>query len=529
MAGRAAMTSALLARVPREAANSSTTGVPPRPDRALRARELPALGTWSWDPEGGQGHCSSQACAILGLPPGARPDLEGLLECFLPESRAMLREAFRGCMQEGGGFDVEAVAMRPGARGVRVRLTCEAEWDAAAGCVRLAGAVHDLTPAAKTQQDLQESRRALEMLLGNLPGMAYRCANAVDWPMQFVSDGAWELTGYRPDQLMAGKPSYSDLMNPAEAAEIWERVQDALARRRRFQLTYRLRTPWGEKWVWEQGCGVYEPDGSVRWLEGFICDVTHAKQVQAELNRLNRSLEDRVRERTTELQTANAELEAFAYSIAHDLRAPMTSLAGFSRLLEQALPDATGRSGHYLRRIAENVTQMSDLTDALLALARLTGVDIQCEPVDLAELAHTAVEHLREQEPNRRVEAAIAAPLPAHGDPRLLQQVLSNLVGNAWKFSRDREVAWVEVAASAIDGEQVFHVRDNGVGFDMAHAGHLFGAFRRLHGAGEFEGTGIGLALVRKIVHRHGGRVWAESEPGVGTTVSFTLPPPPRG
>lgn len=513
----------------REAANEPTDlALPPA---AAPLRERAPLGTWSVVLDTGMGYCSPQACAVLGVPRGFAPGVEELLDCFAPESRAGVKRTFLRCIDEGSCFDVEAQVLRPGGDRVWVRLTCEADWDAATGTVRLQGAVQDVTRSVQALEDLGESQRALTMLISNLPGMAYRCGNAKDWPLEFASDGAWDLTGYRPAQLQAGEPEYGSLIHPRDQQRVWLAVQDALDRRERFQLTYRLRTATGQTWVWEQGCGVFRADGSLRCIEGFICDISHAKQIQADLNRLNSTLETRVQERTAQLEAANAELEAFAHSIAHDLRAPMTSLAGFARLLERALPGHDERAPHYLGRIMANVTRMSDLTDALLALARLSGVDILHQPVDLGEQAQVALDLLREQDPGRAVHAVVAPGLQAWGDPRLLQQVLSNLVGNAWKFSREREVIELEVGSGTPgeDGLAVFHVRDRGVGFDMAHAGDLFGPFRRLHASSDFEGMGIGLALVRKIVQRHGGRVWAESSPGAGTTIFFSLPVPPAG
>lgn len=354
--------------------------LPPRPARQLAGdpsaggtagqhgvvREHPALGTWSWEPESGRGHCSAQACTVLGVPRGFAPSVEQLLDCFAPESRASLHATFERSLRDGLGFDVEGDVLRPGGRRVRVRITCEAEWDPAVGCVRLGGVVQDLTPNVRVQHDLRESQRALAMLMGNLPGMAYRCANAVEWPIEFASDGAWELTGYRPGQLQARQPDYAHLIHPDDAPRVWEAIQAALARRERFQLTYRLRTAWGEKWVWEQGCGVFEPDGRIRCVEGFVCDVTAAQQLREELDQVNRTLETRVRERTAQLEAANAELVAFADSVAHDLRAPMTSLAGFARLLEETLPADGSRAAHYSRRIQGNVAMLGELTDGLL-------------------------------------------------------------------------------------------------------------------------------------------------------------------
>ena len=483
------------------------------------------LGAWSWDVGSPTSQCSREACAILGLRPGFQPSMPEVLACFTREDRSRLRATFVRALRHGSPFDVELESIRPDGSRAWVRLIGEPEWNEDARVTRMQGAVQDVTPARRVRQQLQESQRALATLIGNLPGMAYRCANSADWPFTFASEGAMELTGYSARQLTSGEPHYGDLIHPDDAPGVWSQVQSALARRERFEVTYRLRTPRGERWVWERGSGVYVGNGSICCLEGFITDITEAKRVQGEISRINHTLEDRVRDRTAQLESANAEMEAFAYSIAHDLRAPMTTLAGFSQILAERLGGLDDRSSHYLRRIVENVAHMSDLTDALLSLAHLSGVDIARDPVDLGELAEVVVAQLREQEPARSTRITIAPGLRATGDRRLLQQVLANLLGNAWKFSRTREVVTIEVGALApAAGQATFFVRDRGVGFDMAHASQLFGPFRRLHTRSEFEGTGIGLALVHKIVLRHGGRVWAEAQPDQGATIFFTLP-----
>jgi signal transduction histidine kinase len=489
------------------------------------AAEMGALGAWAWEAATERIHCTPGAARVIGLPPGEQPTPAQMLARFAPGYRDELRATFLQCIEEGTPFDVEAEVQRAGGSRVWVRLLCEPERDAAGRVVRLHGAVQDVTPARRVQQDLRESQRALATLIDNLPGMAYRALSQPSWPLTFASDGALALTGYPAARLARGDPPYGALIHPDDAAAVWREVQQALAAQRRFQLSYRLRTPAGEKWVWEQGTGVHAPDGTVLCIEGFITDITAARRAQADLNELNRTLEQRVRERTEQLETAHAELQAIASSIAHDLRAPMTSLAGFALLLERQLPTQQGRAAHYLHRIRGNVSQMSQLTDALLALARLSAVGLERETVDLGELAQDVLRQLREREPGRATALRVQPGLQVFGDRRLLQQVLAHLLGNAWKFSRTREVTSIEVGATDTPaGERVFHVRDHGVGFEMAHVALLFRAFQRLHEPAQYEGTGIGLALVRKIVQRHGGRVWAEAEPGAGATFFFTLP-----
>jgi light-regulated signal transduction histidine kinase (bacteriophytochrome) len=256
-----------------------------------------------------------------------------------------------------------------------------------------------------------------------------------------------------------------------------------------------------------------------------VKDITDRVEAHGEVLRLNAELEQRVKDRTAQLEAANKELEAFSYSIAHDLRAPLSSIDGFSQMLEQAAGSELGeRCRHYLKRIRAGVRQMGELTDGLLSLASLSRASLRSEPVDLAALARTAAAACRERAPTRNADIEVAAALPVRGDPRLLAQVMGNLVGNAWKFTSRIECARIEIGAVAGDeGEAVYFVRDNGAGFDMAYASRMFEPFQRMHSAAEFDGTGVGLAIVHGVVARHGGRIWAESAPGRGATFYFTL------
>jgi signal transduction histidine kinase len=274
---------------------------------------------------------------------------------------------------------------------------------------------------------------------------------------------------------------------------------------------------------------VREPD--LRLLETFrvvgsqVAQFLQRQQHEEEIAGLNAELEERVRQRTAQLEAANAELEAFSYSIAHDLRSPLTSIDGFTHLLEKcSAGQQDPQARHYLHRIRAGVRQMSDLTEAMLSLARLSRVELEQEEVDLAALARQLVAQLREREPGRELQVEIPEHLWVRGDPRLLNQVIANLIGNAWKFSSRKPRVKISIGMEKrASGETAYFVADRGAGFDMAHASRLFGAFQRLHTPSEFEGTGIGLALVQKIVSGHGGRIWAEAKPGEGATFYFTL------
>jgi signal transduction histidine kinase len=235
-------------------------------------------------------------------------------------------------------------------------------------------------------------------------------------------------------------------------------------------------------------------------------------------------LEERVIERTAELVTVNKELETFAYSVSHDLRAPLRSLDGFSLALLEDYADRLDAGGRdYLQRVRVASQRMGQLIDDLLKLSRLTRAEMHHEMVDLSALMRAIATEFQQREPNRRVEFTVAEGAVAKGDTRLLRAALENLVGNAWKFTSKHPRARIEFGVTRRDGEQVYFVRDDGAGFDMAYAGKLFGAFQRLHSMTEFGGTGIGLATVQRIVHRHGGRVWAEGAEEQGATFYFTL------
>jgi len=258
----------------------------------------------------------------------------------------------------------------------------------------------------------------------------------------------------------------------------------------------------------------------------MINDVSERNRTQQELERLNRELEDRVRSRTEQLEAANKELEAFSYSVSHDLRAPVRHIDGFVKLLEREHPPATDKAAHYLRTIAASSRRMAALIDDLLALSRTGRAPLEMRAVQLAALVDEVIVDLRPDVARRRIEWKVGELPAVRGDPSLLRVVLQNLLDNAVKYTKLQSKAVVEVGALRLDeGETAIFVRDNGVGFDMRYSDRLFGVFQRLHRDEEFEGTGIGLATARRVIHRHGGRIWGEGEPGRGACFYFTVQP----
>ncbi|MFN6463968.1 MAG: sensor histidine kinase [Nostoc sp. DedVER02] len=258
--------------------------------------------------------------------------------------------------------------------------------------------------------------------------------------------------------------------------------------------------------------------------EELQIEINERKKAESEILRLNVQLEQRVAERTAQLEATNKEMEAFSYSVSHDLRAPLRSIDGFSQALLEDYVDKLDAVGqNYLQRVRAATQRMAQLIDDLLNLSRLTRSEMRYEKVDLSALVEAIATELHKTEPERQVEFAIAPGLVANGDAHLLRIVLENLLGNAWKFTGKHERARIEFGLLQQDDTLVYFVRDDGTGFDMAYVEKLFGAFQRLHAMTEFEGTGIGLATVQRIIHRHGGRVWAESAVEQGATFYFTL------
>ena len=253
-------------------------------------------------------------------------------------------------------------------------------------------------------------------------------------------------------------------------------------------------------------------------------DMTERRLTEEKLRQLNEELERRVQQRTADLLAANSELEAFSYSVSHDLRAPLRALDGFSRLLlDTTRGKLNEQEQDYLRRIRNAAQRMAQLTDALLMLSRLTRRSIDPKPTDVSQLAGAVVSDLRQSAPNRDVEVVIAPGMQARVDARLARAAFENILRNAWKFTRDAPRPRIEVGTSDEDGETIFFVRDNGVGFDPALKAKLFVPFQRLHRAKDFEGSGIGLATASRIVQRHGGRIWADAAPGQGATFYFSF------
>jgi PAS domain S-box-containing protein len=371
----------------------------------------------------------------------------------------------------------------------------------------------------RTEGALETERNLLHTLMDNLPDSIF----IKDTQSRFVINNGLHrrLLGIGSQQEIVGKTDF-DLF-PHEIAAPFYADEQQIVRSgqplidREEPVVYAN----GERrWHLATKMPLYNSQGELYGIVGISRDITERKRKDEEILRLN----DDLAKRATALEAANRELEAFSYSVSHDLRAPLRAIDGYSRLLEDDHATEFGpNTVRYLGLVRTNAKKMGTLIDDLLSFSRLGRQVLTKQTVEPSRLVKQALEELDNEQKERNVTISIGTLPSCQGDPALLKQVFINLLANALKFTRQRDVATIEVRCDTVNGEHIFAVIDNGAGFDMAYANKLFGVFQRLHGENEYEGTGVGLAIVQRIISRHGGRIWADAEVGQGATFRFTL------
>jgi PAS domain S-box-containing protein len=391
---------------------------------------------------------------------------------------------------------------------------------------RCTALVRDITERKKAEAALRESEERVRHLIEGVKDYAIYMLDP-EGRVTTWNAGAERIKGYRADEIL-GQP-FARFFTPEDVQRGVpdEALQRAKEKGQAAYEGWRVRKDGSRFWAHGTITALRDAAGRLYGFSKVAQDITARKQAEEEIRTLNEQLEQRVRERTAQLEAANVELEAFSYSVSHDLRSPLRHISGYVEILQS---EATGKldesSRQHLQTVADSAANLGHLIDALLDFSRMGRTEMHEQLVSLAALVEEARHELRHDLKDRDIEWRIAELPEAQGDPFLLRQVFLNLLSNAIKYTRTRHQAKIEIGATVTEQEIVVFIRDNGVGFDMQYGDKLFGVFQRLHTAREFDGTGIGLANVRRIIHRHGGRTWAEGKVGSGATFYFSLPHP---
>lgn len=493
-------------------------------EEALKeAQRIAHLGSWYMDLATNQVVWSEVLYKIYGLEPALSPPLyTESMKLFTPESWEKLSSAIAQTTQTGIPYELELESVRKDggrrwmwARGELVR-------DTHGTPVRVRGVVMDITGRKQAEVQLRRSEHGL--------AEAQRIAHLGNWELDLVhnvltwSDEIYRIFEIDPKKFGASYEAFLGAIHPDDRDMVNNSYTESLKSKKPYDIVHRLLMQDGRvKYVNEKCETYYAEDGKPLRSVGTVHDISELKQAEDEIKALNRDLEQRVVARTEQLAAANKELEAFAYSVSHDLRSPLRAIDGFSHiLLEDYACKLDDEGKRLLNVVCDNTIRMGQLIDDILKFSRTGRLELTFSEIDMEKLAREVIAEL--QPAGGKLQVEIEPIPPARGDNAMMHQVFVNLLSNAIKFSSSRENATVKVGGSIAGNESVYFVRDNGVGFDMQYADKLFGVFQRLHGVSEFEGTGIGLAIVKRIVTRHGGRVWAEGKVNEGATIYFALP-----
>ena len=443
-----------------------------------------------------------------------------LFEMYHPDCMAEVGQAFAAFVNTGEVHNAELQLRRKDGSKIDVILNVSAVRDEQGEILYSSSIWRDITERKQAEENLRASEAKLRAILDNAPAVIY----LLDEQDRFAFvNRRWEMLFDKTNEDVAGKSMFE--IFPKEIAEPFSQAN---------QKVFETGVPVEVEEVAPQDDGLHTyishkfPLPNLSDTPSILCgistDITARKRAEEEVHRLNEELEQRVIERTAQLEAANKELEAFSYSVSHDLRAPLRAIDGFSRILAQRhLGDLDPKAQHYLQRVRRNTRHMGNLIDDLLQFSRLSRQSLRVKPVKPERLVRQVLEELSDIQEERQIEIDIGSLPDCQADPVLLKQVYVNLLSNAVKFTQRCAVAQIRIGAQNDAARPTYFVADNGVGFDMQYAHKLFGVFQRLHRAEDYEGTGVGLALVQRIIHRHGGEIWAEAAPEEGATFFFTL------
>lgn len=477
------------------------------------------IGIWEWDIATDRLDWSEKLKEIFGLQPG---EFKGMAKEFqdriYPADTAILGKATSGALEKDAPFNVEHRIVKSDGSVSWVNCRATVKRDESGKPVGMVGVLTDINARKETDGAVYRFKNTLDKTTD--------CVFMFDpetLKFNYVNLGAINQVGYSEQEMLGMSPvDIKPEYNESTFRRLIQPMLDGELKQLQFETIHRHKN--GDLIPVEISLTYVQSVGDAGRFVAIVDDITERKRIEDELDRHREHLEELVDERTTELRAVNKELETFSYSVSHDLRAPLRSIDGFSLALLDEYFDKIDEEGQdYLLRVRKSAQTMSELIDDLLELSRLTRSEFKREVVDLSSISSTVLTELAAQEPEREVDVRVEDGIIASGDKRLLKVMMDNLVGNAWKYTGKKAKPAIEFGQMDKNGERIYFVRDNGAGFDMKYANKLFGAFQRLHSAQDFPGTGVGLAIVQRIVHRHGGRTWAEAEPGRGATFFFSL------
>ncbi|MBI9081700.1 MAG: PAS domain S-box protein [Pseudodesulfovibrio sp.] len=489
-------------------------------NRLKEAQAVARIGNWEYDISTGKVWGSEEAFRLYGIERKSEYLPLDEVEAQIIEAKRV-NQALVDLVTLGKEYNIEyQITQKNSKKSITLHALAELVKDDEGNPIKVVGIIQNITERVQAEEALQESRNLYQKMNENSPlGMHFYQLDDND-QLVFVghNPAADKLLGVDNSQFV-GK-TIGEAFPQLLQTEVPRRYRDAAAKG----------IPWStEQIAYEDGkiMGASEVRAFQTTPENMVtifADITERVQAQAEIHKLNAELEERIVQRTAQLEASNKELESFSYSVSHDLRSPLRGINGWSlALLEDYGSQLDEQAKTYLGRVRSETQRMGQLIDALLQLSRLTRDEMSIKVVDLSAIAATISTHLQKEEPQRQVEFVIEPGLDVNGDPHLLEIALTNLLGNAFKFTVKTPQARIQFGQTELAGQTVFFVRDNGAGFDMAHSKKLFGAFQRMHKTSDFPGTGIGLTTVQRVLQRHGGRIWAEAAVDKGATFYFTL------
>lgn len=486
-------------------------------ERLRLALEAAKIGTWDWNISRNEVIWNERNYEIFGVPAGTPVDSKAFFLLVHPDDRLAVKAALEKAANTSADFSTEFRLAQPERPAHYVSVRGLFLKSSAGDPLRAVGVTIDITERRAAEMRIIESEVRFRAMAERAPAMIWSCDPMLQ--RDYVNKTWLNFTGRSIEQELGA--GWLNGVPPSDAKR-WEMVvRAAAAQHDPYQAEYRLMRSDGTlRWIFETGSPRLAADGSFAGYLGSCIDITARKENEAEL-------EAHVRTRTRELQAANQELEMFSYSVSHDLRGPVRAIQGFAEIaLEECQAGNPQQAVERLERVMRAADRMNKLIDAFISMARVSRTELRIETVNFSRIAEEVIGFLRSANPGRNVEAVVAPGLEGQGDEGLLRIVLENLIANAWKFTARKGAARIEFGATDQDGERAFFVRDNGAGFDATLAHKLFQAFERLHPATQFEGLGVGLNTVHRVIEKHNGRVWAESTEGHGATFFFTVPPP---